>query len=138
MKYITVYNLPFNSNCRILAAELNCSFTYIFIFFRNQSRAFFSDSDSTAVLKFGSDSDLDSSQNLRLRATPTPTPQSWTGGRTPNGDVAEEDNPSKRWRPQLVCGQGHTNRRSEWKVRTSEATNEAGEDLLQCCEANNN
>ena len=62
---LTVYNLPFNSNCRILAAELNCSFTYIF-----RSRAFFSDSnsDSTAVLN------SDSSQNLRLRATPTPQP----------------------------------------------------------------
>ena len=25
MTYITVYNLSFNSNCRILAAELNCT-----------------------------------------------------------------------------------------------------------------
>ena len=30
MTYITVHNLPFNSNCRILAAELNCTFTYHF------------------------------------------------------------------------------------------------------------
>ena len=27
MTYITVYNLSFNSNCRILAAKLNCTFT---------------------------------------------------------------------------------------------------------------
>ena len=27
MTYITVYNLLFNSNCRILAAELNCTLT---------------------------------------------------------------------------------------------------------------
>ena len=36
----TVYNLSFNSNCRILAAELNCTFTYIFIIF-SESGIFF-------------------------------------------------------------------------------------------------
>ena len=30
MPYITVYSLPFNSNCRILSAELNCTFTIVF------------------------------------------------------------------------------------------------------------
>ena len=30
MTYITVYNLSFNSNCRILSAELNCIFTLYF------------------------------------------------------------------------------------------------------------
>ena len=42
-----------------------------------------------------------------------------TGGRTPNSDVPKEDNPGKRWRPQLASGPGHTKRRSKWKVRTS-------------------
>ena len=54
--FYDVYNLPFNSNCRILAAELNCTFIYIF-----SESGIFSDSYSTAVLN------SDSSQNLRLR-----------------------------------------------------------------------
>ena len=29
MMYVTVYNMSFNSNCRILAAELNYRFTII-------------------------------------------------------------------------------------------------------------
>ena len=31
MLYRTVYNLSFNGNCRILAAELNCTFTNLSI-----------------------------------------------------------------------------------------------------------
>ena len=31
MMYVTVYNMSFNSNCRILAAELNYRFTILFI-----------------------------------------------------------------------------------------------------------
>ena len=30
MMYVTVYNMSFNSNCHILAAELNYRFTYLF------------------------------------------------------------------------------------------------------------
>ena len=30
MRYITVYGLSFNNNCRILSAELNCIFTLIY------------------------------------------------------------------------------------------------------------
>ena len=34
MMYVTVYNMSFNSNCRILAAELNYMFTsLLFIYF---------------------------------------------------------------------------------------------------------
>ena len=32
MTYITVYNLSINSNYRILAAELNYRFTFIYLF----------------------------------------------------------------------------------------------------------
>ena len=32
MMNVTVYNMSFNSNCRILAAELNYRFTFIFYF----------------------------------------------------------------------------------------------------------
>ena len=41
-----------------------------------------------------------------------------TLGGTPNDDVPEEGNPVDGRRPQLASGQGHTKKRSEWKVLT--------------------
>ena len=60
MMYVTVYNMSFNSNCRILAAELNYRFAilfiilfYLFIIFKQRERLQVSVSCSQVVAESG-------------------------------------------------------------------------------------
>ena len=58
MMYVTVYNMSFNSNCRILAAELNYRFTILFIilfiiYFKQRERLQVSVSCSQVVAESG-------------------------------------------------------------------------------------